>query len=87
MAWPKGKPRPKGAGRKKGTPNKVTADIKLLAKKHGPSAIANLVELMDHENPQTRVAACKELLDRGYGKAAQPHTGEQGGDITIRIVE
>jgi hypothetical protein len=26
MAWPKGKPRPPNAGRKKGTPNKVTAE-------------------------------------------------------------
>lgn len=28
MAWPKGKPRPPGTGRKKGSPNKVTRDIK-----------------------------------------------------------
>lgn len=28
MAYPKGKPRPEGAGRKKGVPNKVTGDIR-----------------------------------------------------------
>jgi hypothetical protein len=28
MGWPKGTPRPKGAGRKKGTPNKTTATVK-----------------------------------------------------------
>lgn len=28
MAWPKGKPRPAGAGRVKGTPNKVNKELK-----------------------------------------------------------
>lgn len=28
MAFTKGKPRPKGAGRKKGVPNKITRDIR-----------------------------------------------------------
>jgi hypothetical protein len=28
MAWPKGKPRPEGAGRKKGTTNKTSAQLK-----------------------------------------------------------
>lgn len=30
MAWPKGKPRPPGAGRKKGTPNKASRPWKEL---------------------------------------------------------
>jgi hypothetical protein len=34
---------------------------------------------------QARVAAAQALLDRGWGKAIQPHTGEQGGDIRIVI--
>ena len=28
MAWPKGKPRPAGAGRRAGTPNKTTTSVK-----------------------------------------------------------
>ncbi len=42
--------------------------------------------------PAARVAAVKEILDRGYGKAKQPleHTGEDGEPIKaiteIRIV-
>jgi hypothetical protein len=32
------------------------------------------------------VAACRELLDRGYGKAPQPHDGDgQGGAITVVV--
>ena len=34
---------------------------------------------------QARVAAAQALLDRGWGKAIQPHTGEEGGDIRIVI--
>jgi hypothetical protein len=35
--------------------------------------------------PAARVAAVNALLDRGWGKAIQPHTGEEGGDIRVVI--
>lgn len=36
MGWPKGKPRPEGAGRQKGVPNKRTAEVmEILAKLPG----------------------------------------------------
>ena len=89
MPFKKGDPRPAGAGRKRGAPNKATADIKLLAQKHGKTAIAKLVKLMDDEDPRVQTAACKELLDRGYGRAAQPHTGADGEgpvDLIVKVV-
>jgi len=65
--------------------NKTTSDIKELAKQYGPDAIARLAELSglsrdpetglripSTEAGPTQVAAVKELLDRGYGKARQP---------------
>jgi hypothetical protein len=58
-----------GSGRKKGTPNKVTVEIKELAQKYGPDAIAKLARLATKAES---VAAIKELLDRGYGRAVQP---------------
>lgn len=66
-----------GAGRKPGIPNRVTADIKGLAQSHGPEAIARLVEIFQSADtpPAAQVAAIKELLDRGFGKAAQPIGG------------
>lgn len=86
MAAPKGQP--KQGGRQKGTPNKATADIKAACQKHGPEMVKHLVEIAGNKEHPARVQAIKELLDRGYGKAAQPHTGEAGsGDIVIRIVE
>ncbi|HHH7389271.1 TPA: hypothetical protein ACP2SZ_005362, partial [Escherichia coli] len=62
-----------GAGRPKGRRNKVTADIKEIAQSFGEEAITQLVEIMrDGDAPHAaRVAATKEILDRGYGKPQQ----------------
>jgi hypothetical protein len=61
-----------GKGRVKGVPNKATADIKALARKHTPAAMTELARLATKaESEQARVAAIKELFDRGYGKAKQ----------------
>jgi hypothetical protein len=80
MAYPKGGP--KVGGRKKGTPNKATADIKALAQEHAAEAIAKLVSILrTTDSDATRVSAIKELLDRGYGKPSQAITGEGGGPL------
>ena len=75
---------PKTGGRPKGAVNKVTADVKLLAQEYGPEAIQILVKIAreQEDNPQARIAACKELLARAYGqpKAEVEHTG------TIKMV-
>ncbi len=63
-------------GRKKGTPNKTTAEIKALAQEQGPAAIKKLVALLDSDDERTRLAAIKELLDRGYGRPAQTIGGD-----------
>lgn len=69
----------KTGGRVAGTPNKATAEIKAIAQKHGPAAIKEAVRIMTKsESDQARMAAIKELLDRGYGKAAQPVGGGDG---------
>ena len=84
-------PVPKGTrvgGRQKGTPNKVTAEIKAIAQKHGPAAVRELARLAtEADQGSTRVAAIKELLDRGYGKAAQPVTGADGEGPIQHAVE
>lgn len=79
----------KTGGRKKGVPNKATADVKAAAQKHGAKAIETLAKIMsDTKSPvQARVAAANAILDRGYGKAPQAITGEDGGPISIKIVK
>lgn len=84
MPWPKGTPRPEASGRKKGTPNKITADIKALAQEYGPRAIAVLADILKtSKSEQAKIAAAKELMDRGFGKSVQraEHSGPEGGPI------
>lgn len=74
------------SGNPSGRP-KVVGEIRDLARKHGPDAIRRLVELSRSSNGQVSVAACREILDRAYGKAAQPQTGEDGeGPVEIVLV-
>lgn len=78
MATPKHGGKRPGAGRPKGVPNRVTADIKALAQTYGPDAIDTLAKIMKNEAaPEaSRIAAAKELIDRGFGKATQPIAGD-----------
>lgn len=62
-----------GGGSRRGRPNRVTADVKALAQQHTPAAVQELARLALHaQSEQARVAAIKELLDRGHGRATQP---------------
>lgn len=87
---PKGQP--KTGGRQKGSLNKITADVKVLAQEYGEEAIKALVEIVrDGDAPHAaRVSAVKEILDRGYGKASQSVelTGAKGGPVeTVTRIE
>ena len=80
----KAKGSPKTGGRRKGTPNKATAEIKALAAEHVPAIIKELVRLATKaKNEATRVAAGKELLDSG--KAPQAIVGDPTKPLTARI--
>lgn len=59
-----------GSGRKKGAPNKATAELKQLASEYTEGAVKTLVEVMqDKEAPApARIAAANSLLDRSHGK-------------------
>lgn len=62
----------KTGGRVAGTPNKATREIKEIAQGYGAQAIEGLWKLAKGaESEQARVAAYKEILDRGYGKPNQ----------------
>lgn len=72
----------KTGGRVRGTPNKATADIKALAMAHAPAAMKELARLaIKAESEAARVAAIKELFDRGFGKAKQ--SVELDGSLSV----
>ena len=76
----------KTGGRAKGVPNKATREIKALAQKYTNEALKTLVQVMQtSESDQARVSAARELLDRGYGKSPQAHTGEDGGPMKLEL--
>lgn len=72
-----------GAGRPKGAKDRLTreagATISEMARAYTDDALAALVKIArSGESEAARVSAANALLDRAYGKAAQPveHTGE-----------
>lgn len=63
---------PKTGGRKPGVTNKVTRDVKEAAQEYTEEAMQALAGIMrTGESEAARVAAIKEILDRGHGKAKQ----------------
>jgi len=63
----------------------VAAEVKELARVHGPEAIARLAELMRSPDGATAIAACRELLNRGYGKAEQTINSPGGPLVSITM--
>ena len=62
----------KTGGRLKGTPNKATVEIKELARRYALIAVRELARLaIKAQSEQARIAACKEILDRGYGRPGE----------------
>lgn len=52
-----------------GNPGGRPKGIAAIARQHTDKAVDVLVAAMDEDDPRVRVAAAKEILDRGYGKA------------------
>jgi hypothetical protein len=66
---------------------KAPLEIRSLARAHTESSIRTLAHIAaQSESDAARVMAANSLLDRGWGKPAQTHTGEDGeGAISITI--
>lgn len=76
-----------GAGRPAGVQNKATRPLKELAREHTDAALNTLVSILaggEGVPAAAQVAAAKELLDRGYGKASTVIAGdEEGGPLAV----
>jgi len=81
------RPKTPGSGRKKGTGNKNTTEIKTLAQTFGAMAVKRLKYLMmSGKSENVQAIAAQALLDRGYGKpvAQITHTGADDGPIQVQ---
>jgi hypothetical protein len=76
-----GRPFAKGqSGNPSGRPKKI-ADLVAAAQEHSVLALETLASVARQGPPAARVAAARELLDRGYGKAPQTLQGPGGAPL------
>ena len=66
---------------------KIPFRFRSLARGHTELCIKVLAGIVSQEAipPAARVSAAGILLDRGWGRAPQPHAGEDGADILVTI--
>jgi len=75
---------------RKASKARTLTEIRSLARSHTRTAISVLVGVMrsDDATPAARVSAANAILDRGWGKAAQPiENGEDGALQLIHRIE
>jgi hypothetical protein len=72
--------------RRKTSSARTLTEIRSLARSHTRTALRVLVGIMrsDDATPAARVSAANAILDRGWGKAAQPI--ENGDDGVLELI-
>lgn len=89
---PRGKPFTKGKSPNPGGRPKLPEDVKHvreLARNYTQEAVTALVDVMKDGSGPARVAAANALLDRGWGRPAQPVDGDgEGGAIqhSVKVI-
>ena len=81
----KGHPKYPGAGRAKGTRNKIVPEIRLIAQNYGLEALMVAVRIMRNPKAENmeRLAASREVMNRAYGRAAETRDINLTGEIHI----
>src|SRR5262245_21718491 len=77
-----------GSGRKKGTPNFMTRELKEICRQEAPTLVKELIRLATGaESEAVRVAAIQEMFDRGFGRATQPIEGTMTYGVSEQLAE
>ncbi len=78
---PKGRRRPEGSGRKKGTPNRITREVREIAQKYTARAVRQAWKLAKEAKSQdTQLKALELILAYGHGKPTQMIAGDPEGE-------
>ncbi|MDD1530057.1 hypothetical protein C7U92_21915 [Bradyrhizobium sp. WBOS7] len=83
-----GEPSPLPATKARPRAARTPTEIRALARGHTKAALKVLVGIMrnDEATPAVRLSAANAILDRGWGKAAQPiESGEEGVETVHRV--
>lgn len=80
------KPGERRGGRKKGTLNKTTRDIKAAFQKHDAALVKALVALTKSDDENVRLKAIQACLDRGHGKPPQAVEVGVDDDTITKII-
>ncbi len=83
------KPGERRGGRQRGTPNRVTAELKATFQKHGDELVQALLALTKSDDERVRLGAIQAALDRGWGKPAQVVSGDAGQPhrLVVEIID
>ena len=77
MGFKKGQPRAHGAGRKAGTPNRITRTLEEICAQKGIDPFAGLLDMTQHPDPGIAFNAYKEVCKYLYPqRKAIEHSGE-----------
>lgn len=77
-------------GRPKGARNKITLELREAAQAYTEEAIDTIVSIMRNSlQEQMKLAAAKEILDRGHGRPMQrvEATGKDGEAIAYTVIK
>ena len=85
---------PKTGGRQKGYVHPERESVRHLARQYGPAVIKRLAEMAGvvdgfppAQSEVSQVAAMRELLDRGFGRAVQPLSSADGEPLIVQILK
>ncbi len=76
-----------GAGRPAGAANKVTDELKALAREYTEEAVQALVKVMRESDSDTAIiSASNSILDRAHGKPAQTVAGDIDNPLVFEAI-
>lgn len=75
----------KGKSGNPGGRPKEEKEVLELARSKGKDAILKLIEIMDTGTPKYAIMAANSLLDRAFGKPAQPISGDDEHPLVTEI--
>lgn len=87
--FPKGQPRPKTGGRRKGTPNRATQDVRAAISMLAEETVGEVRSwLAEIEDPAKRFDLWLRMIEYHIPKLGRvEHTGEGGKEIVVQILD